>query len=210
MAIENFTTYTEEDTNNKLTVAAAKAEGADVDRDEDVYLYKDRGADHFDALDIDFELYVASTSVYGGFAGIAIANTVGSINDFAATDIACVIYESEDPPNLYCQVYLVRGNFVDTDQVPVSTINHNTIYYCTMSRDAGNDTVTLKIYSDAERTVEVDTLTVSGFGVTKYQYVYGFINRNDGNSNYDFDGYVENLDLKEVVSVGRSFGFITG
>jgi len=202
MAIENLLTYTEKDDNNKLTVTASKATASDVDEDEDVWLYKDRGVDHFDALDIDFELRIESTSQEGSHGGVAFANVIGEISDFAATDFVCRIKRNGD-----YRIVLTRGNWVAHDPYICSP---NTLYYCTIERAAGNDTVSVKIYSDAGRTDLLDTLALANFGTEKWRYVYGFINRNSGTPNRNFDGYTQNLDLKEVAAVGRSFGFIIG
>jgi len=204
--VENFLTYTEEDDNNKLTVTATKAEGADVDRDIDVWLYADKGSDYFDALDIDFEIYVASTSLDGGTGGIAITNTANkSVADFADTDISVLaMREGAD-----YKLKLWRGYNVDDDAYTGSS---NTLYYCTLSRAAGNDSVSVPIYSDVGRTDLLGTITVVGFGTTKYQYVYGFVNINAIQSGKDFDGYVQNLDLTGGVDknlVGKQGAFRT-
>lgn len=202
MAIENFLTYTEVDLSERLTVTAPKAEGVDVDQDIDVYLYKDKGADHFDALDIDFELYIASTSLDNSFSGMAIANIVSTQKDFAVTDLSVVCNRVVGPAY---RVTLRRGAAQADNHYTGSA---DTLYYCTLLRAAGNNTATVKIYSDSARTDLLDTLSLAGFGATKYRYVYGFVNWNHPASGNDWDGYVQNLDLKEVV--GRSFGYIIG
>jgi len=192
ISIEDLTTYTEEDDNTKLTVSATKALAADVDQDEDVWLYRDMGAGFFDGLDIDFEIYVAATSLDDGRGGMAITNTVGDMTEFASTDIT--VYASEGAGPAY-YIKLMRGNSVATDSY---TCSAGTIYYCTLERVAGQDDVYLKIYSDAARTTLVDTLTVAGFSTTTYRYVFGFVNNNSAAGNKDFDGYVQNLNLKII------------
>ncbi len=186
----DFTTYTEVDANTKLTVIAAKATAVNADTDEDVYLYIDKGTNFLDELDVDFEIFCASASQDVAKAGMAISNTVGSINDFATTDIS-VIARRATPTDAYIELY--RGNTVATDSYNGLD---DTLYYCTLTRVAANDTVTLKIYSDSSRETLLDTLTVSGYSTTKYRYVYGFVNRNAGVGAQDFDGYIQNLTLK--------------
>lgn len=192
MAVEDFTTYTEVDTNAKLTVTSARATGVDVDRDEDVYLYKDFGAAYFNALNITFELLVNATSTPAGgsspVGSIAITNTVNDISAFATTDISAIIGEE----GVGAKIWLQRGAGVASD---VYICSLDTIYYCLLERASGNDTVTLKIYSDAARTTLLDTLTVIGYGTTTYRYLFGFVNWNNGQAGADFDGYVENLNL---------------
>ena len=185
--IEDFTTYTEVDANNKLTVISNRATGADVDRDEDVYLYKDFGAAFFDNLDVNFELYIAAGSTGSGLGGIAISNTVGSMQGFASTDMSAVITETGGGAH---QIFLYRGNAVANDNYTGSA---NTLYYCTLERSSGADTVYLKIYSDLARATLLDTLSVSGFSTTTYRYAYGFVNKNSTGSGQNFDGYTQNL-----------------
>ena len=185
---EDLLVFTEVDANAKLTVTESKALAADVDTDEDVYLYRDMGSDAIDALDVNFEIYIASTSVDGAWGGMAIANTVGDHTGFATTDISVMMLAASPYPSLY----LIRGFLVESDTYTCAT---NTLYYCTLTRPAGGDIVTLKIYSDSARTTLLDTLTVDGYSTTKYQYIYGFVNYNSTTANQNFDGYVQNLVL---------------
>ena len=48
MALEDFTTYTEVDTAGRLTVTSDTITIENLDRDEDSYIYADKGADFFD------------------------------------------------------------------------------------------------------------------------------------------------------------------
>jgi len=193
MAVENFlTNYTEEDGNNKLTVTANKATGVDVDWDEDVYLYRNKGVDHFDALNIDVELYVSSDSLNSGSGGIGLANVIGTIGDFADTDFACRYLEG----SVDWRIYLTRGAGTEHDYY---VCNPDTPYYCTVVRTAGNDIVSIKVYSDSGRTDLLDTVFLANFGTEKWQYIYGFINWNATVSGRDGDGYVQNLNLNEIL-----------
>ena len=57
MAIENFTTYTEVDPNAHIGVAAAKLDIDGMTRDEEAYVYDDKGAAHFGAtFEHDFDV----------------------------------------------------------------------------------------------------------------------------------------------------------
>lgn len=198
---EDFTTYTEVDSNNKLTVTTTKAEGANVDWNEEVYLYKDYGANYFNAIDIDFEIYLASTSNNDCFGGIAVTNTVDDVSGFASTDI--VFYAMKGPVGLWLQ----RGTGEALDAYAGAA---DTLYYCTLLRAASSDAVNAEIYSDASRETLLKTLTVSGFGTdTKYRYVFGFVNRYDGTSGYGFYGYIQNMDLKgETPAAEQPYSFI--
>lgn len=189
MTIEDFTTYVKVD--GRLTVTANKVEGANVPRTENVLLYKDFGVDYFNALHVEFEIYIVSTSQLLGQAGMAFANVIGSLQAFGTTEVTAEVSRISEAYLLR----LLRGKAVSVDTY---TISANTIYYCVLKRVAGGDEVTLEIYSDSIRTDLLATLEVDGFGVaTKYRYCYGFINNNTGTEGREFDGYVRNLDLSK-------------
>ncbi len=189
--MEDFTVFTEADTNNKLTVTALKALGADVDQDEDVLLYRDMGADKINALDVDFEIYLNSTSDTGGRGGIAISSTANvDMTGLAATDIVVSAWDL----GATGRIHLARGNDVAVDNYDAAGVL-NTLLYCTLTRVASADTCTVTIYSDAARTTLLDTLTVAGYSTTTYRYIYGFINYNVAGGGTNFDGYVQNLRL---------------
>lgn len=202
MAIENLTTYTEVDANNKLIVIASKATGENVGRDEDVYLYKDFGADNLNGLSITFELYVAATSVptsgpsIAATGGMGLSNAVDDVSGWAATDINVMIGEEVSG----FKIWLERGPGSESD---VYVGAADTIYYCLLERATDSDTATLKIYSDAARTNLLDTLTISGVGTTtKWRYMYGFVNWNGGYANIEFDGYIQNIELSPATLEG--------
>jgi len=188
--LEDFGTYTEEDDNTKLTVTTNKAEAADADRDEDVWLYKDKTLNYFDALDEEFEIYIAATSEVSCMGGMAICNSIGSMDDITdGVSIDAYNYTGS------FRMYIRRDWNVADDFAAISS---NTPYYCTLVRAAGNNTITLNIYSDSARENLVDNPGVAGFGTAKFRYIYGFINNNSGHADRNFDGYVQNLNLKDA------------
>src|SRR3990167_6820631 len=199
MAIENLTTYTEVDVAaNRLAVSAAAATLTDLDRDENVNLYKDHGVGHFDALDIDFEFSIGSGTVSNGVTvGLALTAAVEtSLTGLATTDVIFLLAESGAGFNPI--VRLSRGNQVAFDTS--IGLSGDTTYYATMTRAAGNTSISVVIYSDSARTTTVDTVTVTGFGTATYRYAYAALAVNDGNAGQTFDGVFQNIDLNEEVS----------
>ncbi len=187
--IQDFTTYTEVDTGAKLTVTASRITAANMLRNEDCYVYKDFGASYFDGLKIYFEIYNSSTAADQGIGGLGLTQTtINDLNAWATPDIRISAY-SVTPPTLN----LARGATTTDTSIGLAD---NTLYYCTLSRAAGGDVVTLDIYSDASRTTLVDTLSVSGFGTNKFRYLYGMASHNSA-TNIRWDGYVQNLDLNK-------------
>ncbi len=208
MAAEKFQTdYTEVDTGNYLTVNDPKILATALDQDIDAYVVKDFGADHFDKLDVLFEVYQGSGS-QNTSEHILPAFTVDAetkFNGLGTTDIGVSLYK---PGAGILNIYLYRGYSVANDGSV--NLSENTIYYCRLERTAGNNTATVKIYSDAARTTLVDTLTVAGYGTVKWRYAYGFLAHSHATTGRDFTGYIQNMDLQEAPppAVGRSQGLI--
>jgi len=191
--VEDFTVYTEVDGSAVLTVTASKITGADLDRDINAYIYKDFGTDHFDAIEINFEVCMESTSVNTAVAvlpGLTVG-TVGPNSTWGSGDVAVTLEKAATS-----LLQLWRGYSAALDTYAISL---DTLYYCTLSRASGADTITLKIYSDAARITLLDTLSVSGFGTSKYRYLYGICGLNDALDGRNFDGYIQNLDISPFI-----------
>lgn len=182
MATEDLTTYTEVDPNSHITVATGKVTGAGINRNESAYLYKDFGAGYFNALNINFEFKCTelSTNDIGGL--VCTANDVGDKSQWTGDNIWCSIYYASGGSR---KIYLGADYYV---------LTVNTLYYCTLSRSAGSDTVSLKIYSDSARTTLLDTLTTTISASATFRYLYAmsslYTNFNSGCSYY-----VENVEI---------------
>ena len=199
-AVEDFTTYTETDSAGHLTVTSTKATIASGN-DNNIYnLFKDFGADYFNALDIDFTIRLTTGVTTDAIVGIAVINSATPTTEtmggtLTSTDISVAQYWYNTTA-----IWLSRGNFGGIADTTGGVLALNTDYYCTLIRSASSDTVTLEIYSDSGRTTLIDTLSVSGYGTgTKWQYMYGFMNANFGASD-TLNGFVENMDLNAVVA----------
>lgn len=209
MAVEDFTTYTETDPDAKVTKTSTRITIASGNDNNTYNVYKDFGASHFNSLDIDFAMRVTTGVTTDAIVGIAVINsatpsTENMAGTLTSTDISANMYWYNGT-----NIFLNRGNFAGiTDSVAGLSID--TTYYCTLVRSASSDTVTLEIYSDSGRTSLVDTLSVSGFGTgTTWQYVYGFMNAEFNESN-TLNGYVENMDVHDNVSVSVSASVLAG
>ncbi|MCH7662563.1 MAG: hypothetical protein IH859_01670 [Chloroflexi bacterium] len=191
MAIEDFTTYTEVDTSSRLTVTASKITGVNVDRDITAYVYDDKGVDNFNGLNIEFEIQVESASQAASWGGCGLTVSVVDSNvNWLNTDVFVRLRETSGS---VFTLSLLRGDFDAEDNFTAAS---GTTYYCILLRTAGSDTITLEIYSDSSRTTLLDTLSVSGYGTgTKYRYLYGFANHDNGTSARDWDGFVQNMEV---------------
>jgi hypothetical protein len=201
MALENFTTYTEVDPDSKITVSSTKcsAVGVAQNASED-YVYKDFGSNYFDGVHAFFELYPSNGYNNGGaiIGAFCLSNDVGAVTGCGDSDLNCLISKSGDNPSGLSNIKLWRGNAVAT--AIWDNISNNTVYYCILTRVAGSDTATLYIYSDSSRHTLSTSLSVSGFGTTKWQYCYGMRGTANGAINRSYYGYLENLEFKTLQS----------
>ena len=190
--------YTEVDVPAVLTVTASKITAVDCDRDVESYVYKDFGADYFDAISASFEVYISSDSLPSGYVKVAgFATTLDDAYAWEATSLSCGLAKTAG--SAY-QINLTRGLDAATDSYVCSA---NTLYYCTMVRLAGTDTASLSIYSDANRTTLLDVLSVAGYSTSKWRYCYGMAAYKSAGTGQDFDGYVQNLNLS-ILSLGKT------
>ena len=188
MAIENFTTYTEVDASGVITVTSTRCTALNCDRDIEAYVYKDFGAAYFDALDIYVTIYIDTNTQNAGTQVFGLADNIEDASNWDALSFG-IQHGKTTPgtPRMSMQQGVSGGDYYDGST--------NTPYYLHIERDAGNDTITCKIYDDAGRTNLVDTLTRSGYSTETWRYAYAIASYNDGNTGRDYDGYVENLDF---------------
>ncbi|GAI09485.1 unnamed protein product, partial [marine sediment metagenome] len=106
-----------------------------------------------------------------------------------------VLWEHRDGYNRLRLDYKDGGNPAD-DHTGPGKVQVGTTYYLTVERSGGS--VTCKIFSDAERTVLVDTLSITMFVPERtYRYLFGFSGFDADATYYPTSGYVENLLLVE-------------
>lgn len=194
-AYEDFTTYTEVDPNTHITVAANELDLADLARNEDAYVYDDKGAGHFGDFEHLVDIQILSTSGAGSLS--APWGVSNNINDVLAW--ATGLYIRLNGGTGEIRLVEVNGGSFDTYAGA-----RDTWYYLTIERS--DTTLTCKIYSDASRTILVDTLSVTCL-TTTYRYVYGCASYNSGHANA-YDGDVDQLDLQEIVALDLTFDFV--
>lgn len=190
---EDLTTYTEMDTNSRVTVTTTKAGMSFVSHKNSVYLYKNFGLNHFDKIDLSFSALIYSTSYDGAEYFVGFNNSVGADASVWQCDgITIVFFRSGTTYNI--------GLYTDT--YDACAISADTDYYLTLTRAAGSDSITLRIYSDSARTNLLDTLTGSGLGTQKFKCFYPAANEYTGADNGHFSGYFENFVLNPPAMAG--------
>jgi hypothetical protein len=188
--LQDFTTYTNTETAGTLTIAATRITAINENNADVSYVYKDFGASYFDSLSIVFEALIETASSTGVHTGVVLSTNVGEVQDVATNLFVDLNRETGG-----YRVGLWRGDVAETSYIDY-LISPATIYYFLLQRIAGSDTVTLKVYSDVGKTTQVGaTLSVSGFGTTKWRYLYG-INHWHQTAKL-FSGYIQNMSISQ-------------
>jgi len=166
MGLENFTTYTEVDEDSDITITANKIAVDTIRRDAISYVRKDRGVGHFG----DFEHLIKGTCIsaneYHNTGFWALTNGYTTIKQMTtnSSGISLSFRTGDEETNqIYLSDYTVEG----TD---IFIFEFDTLYYCTIQRSGTS--LTCKIYSDANRTILLDTLSLV-CSITTYRYIYG-------------------------------------
>ncbi|MCK5600854.1 hypothetical protein KAR91_03235 [Candidatus Pacearchaeota archaeon] len=215
MAIEDFTTYIEVDTPNRLTVAADSITITDLDRDEHAYVYSDKGLDFFNG---DFEhlldVYTASSTTVGALCyNWALGTEIGDFNDIKNSGFLGLVRFKSATTVVRLQLYeIVTGGASYNVNFNGSL---NTTYYLKFVRDESIGTfgtLYCYIYSDSDRTVLVETLSLALHEKKDFRYIYPVISESGAASGEEYDGTVSNLELiaAPVPSGGFPFFFDVG
>jgi hypothetical protein len=198
---EDFTTYTEEDPNNRITVETSKVTFTNLTRAEAAYVYKDKGVDHFNG-DFEHLLTVNSISSSGEYPFTSfwgLSNDIGAYNVLAEAGKSWIIIDIyHNPVNPRIEIRESDGGTVYYEIT--SYYSPNTPYYLKIKRDESvgtYGTLYCYIYSDAARTTLIDTLEMALHTSKKdYRYIYAVQSMGLAGDPY-MSGYSENLDLGE-------------
>lgn len=189
---EDLTTYTLVP-NGSLSVTASKVTGGFY-QDQDKMLYKNFGADYFDAINLNFEGYIADTDPYGydAYMYAGFSNVVDDMSGWgSATDIrVCFLRSGGYGEGNY---YITLSNGPPYTYYDYCIISPGVNYYLTLTRVA--DSATLKIYTDADRTTLFYTLVINGLGTAKWRYFYAGVNYYTGESTHYVSGYYQNYEF---------------
>ncbi|KKN58718.1 hypothetical protein LCGC14_0548960 [marine sediment metagenome] len=177
MAIEDYTSYTEEDPSSDLTVIAGKITVDTINRSTNAWVVKDLGAGFFSGPfkhNFDYKITASSSqSLQGPHMLGSIVGTHKSHVIAAADAILVQMSETSGGAN---NIFLkeTSGGGETTSSINTS-ISENTQYYLTLERDASN-LYTLSVYTDAGRTTLLGTETLAATPGLAFQYAYGMVN----------------------------------
>lgn len=195
---EDLSTFTAVGTGQSVTASTVSIANIET-RTQDLYLYIDKGANHFDALNINWDsTFTSGDQNYECWGGACVSNTVNDVVGFASTDMM-IFWRAY---STYQTIMLGRGNVVATDST--ADMAAGTKYYFLVERAAGNNTITCKIDDNSDFSSLFDTLSVSGFSTTKYRYLYAAVDYNDSASgNRRMTASVSNINLNEAAAGGQ-------
>lgn len=214
---QDLTTFTEVDPNTRITVTSTQASFSALARNEDAYVYKDRGADYFNGEFIgqfDFEITAHGDS--GGVVGLwGVANVID--------DIQGIINSSEDALSVNAwwngsTLYLILAEIDGGVAYEVTyAISLNTHYYCTIKRNENLGTygrLYLRVYSDAAReTLLIEKSLALHSSKKDFRYHYAVQSRTGAGATATLTGYGQNYTFLEpgggAASMGESLGVET-
>lgn len=175
MALEDFTTYTEVDPNNHITVTANQLT-SNVYENESAYVYKDYTAGHFNNFVHTLEITRTWNNGIRRLYPWLLANTVKDVKAMEdAGDNGIAVYWIYNAAFDH-EIRLAELG-VGSDTYNVTFADASNPYYLTIEKIGTS--LTCKIYSDSIRTNLLDTLSLS---VTDrgYRYMYGINSYNTG------------------------------
>jgi len=196
---EDFTTYTEIDPENGVTVTPLEVSFSGVNfRGTDTYVYSDKGINHFDG---DFEhLLTAQISSIGTYALPIVwmlANTVDNKRGMLDSNEDFLLLEFYQT-QLRIQECV---NGIEYEDVWTAA-SVGTTYYVKLVRDESVGSygrLYCYIYSDSGRTILLKTLQLDLREKEDFRYIYALNTDNDGQT-YRASGFIRDLNLNSLES----------
>lgn len=187
LTYQDFTTWVEVDPGADITIVADTITVDDLRRDHNSYVYLDMGVDYFG----DFVHYLTARFtdvVIPGLMGFwGLSNGDHTIEDKSAAGVGVSLHWTMDPAP---DAQWVLTDW-DTGESDVYIDSYNATRYLTIRRSG--TTLTCRIYSDAARTVLLDTLSIV-CAPTLYRYVEMIQSRDgDGAPGATIDGWVSDF-----------------
>lgn len=192
---EVFTSYTETDPNSHITITSgAQIDFSGLTADEEAYVYKDKGASHFDG---DFVHYFTARidSGAGSYSKAVVWGLSNVVDDMqGASDCVNVRFNQNGGTPVF--QLIERDGGAQTNGISSATISYDTEYWFEVERVDSTDTLTCKIYTDSSRTTQHgSTLTANLTGSeVDWRYIYALASANTATSN-TCSGFVKDLGL---------------
>uniref|UniRef100_A0A6M3KUB8 Uncharacterized protein n=1 Tax=viral metagenome TaxID=1070528 RepID=A0A6M3KUB8_9ZZZZ len=197
--IQNYADYTPVDVAaDRMSVEGTKITITTVDTDESVYLYKDFGANSInESFTHKLKFECTAATAFGQAYVWGISNHVEDLETTADRDDGSGIGLYHIYDGTTYSLHFADTHFYDVGTGP---------FYITIIMDksaSAYGTVTIKVYSDENRTIEIDRdedtsdddLTFDWPSDIDYRYVYAFSSNSIGSGGREWSGVIEDLDL---------------
>jgi len=188
--LEDFTAYTEVDPNDHINVVnSTHIQVTDIAEDEDAYLYRDYGAGFFanftHYLEVRLDDHISATARANCWA---VAN---EIDDWTGVSDGFSVQVAWANAAGTWRLKLAKME-AGTETSASADVSGGTWYYLTITRNG--DTLTLDIYSDANRSTLVDSLSLTVDASISFRYLYAVQSQNSGDAD-TLSFTVANLDI---------------
>jgi len=190
---EDFTTYTEVDSNDHIAVTANHID-FDAYANEDAYLYDDKGVDYFG--DFEHRIDIKPVSYSDNDIQVNVMLLSNDIDDayglhfYNKTFIAITVYRIDTG---FGNRISLEENYNFTLHKDYCAASFGTWYYLTVNK-AGTD-LSCKIYSDSARTTLLDTLNLTLHADHHFRYIFPATTWNFAPYDWHLDIDIENLNL---------------
>ena len=198
-AYEDYTTYTEVDILDRITVEANRITYGVVNTRDASMVYKSFGEDYFDAnFTMNFTVNFAAIQSDALPTLWMLANIVESTRYMKLNENFLAVWYYDD--DIVLVEYAERTEYTDKyAMTPPCTL------YLTIVRDETTDFGLLYccIYSDFARTTLLDSLSITLHEKQDFQYLYAY-NGYDYGSAFQWSGYTENLEILKDIPASPS------
>jgi hypothetical protein len=162
-AADNLTTWTEVDTEGRLTVVANEIAAAAMEEDDTCYVYSDQGAGKIADFEYRFSFNITSMDADSRTVLLGVTNTVGVYSSWAAGLSVRLIY---DGPRRFLALAAVGGA---SDKVGIS-LSLATDYYCKLRRQGAR--AYLELYTSSDYSGSPLGETEIACATTGYRYIH--------------------------------------
>jgi len=194
---EDFTTYTEVDPNSHILVGTNHVD-FDAWQNEDAYVYKDKGIDHFGDFRHKIDVRIVAAADMGGTGALwLLSNDIDDFNGLCeASKSFLYLLANHNLGAAHSQLVLTECNNGVRYYSDFYDIDYSTWYYLIIKK-VGTD-FTCEIYSNSARTNLLATLTRPLHANLRYRYVFVANTYNASVAGIYIFTDIENLRLKEA------------
>lgn len=197
---EDYTSYTKVDPNSRISVTTSRVTWTDLTRNEDAYVYYDKGNDYFDStFNHNFTLNITSGDVSSSLFSTPwmVANSIDTISGILGNASDDALMLEFFYTGATARLYLNENIGVTSNESGYYQISLNTEYFITIQRNESvgtYGTLYAYIYSDSVRETLLSTLNLTLTEKNDFRYIYAISSVNYSNPN-KHSGYIEHLTL---------------